>query len=127
MAHIFTRYFKARGHYPKASIADGVRKMTVTFHPGYVTFKASPPYSQEIHITRSAWLKMLPKLVRISRKWEGHPDHDVPKACHSYYLQEVANAQDLRAQKRDPERQRRQRQRWLAAKARAERKAAEPH
>src|SRR5215471_4568824 len=127
--HPFDVYFRTHNHYPQLRIANGVQQLTVEFAPGYVRLQTSSPFGGEIYITRSAFLRLLRRSVPIARRWSRHPDFDVPQRVHEEHLQEMQHLAELRQQKRDrvedPERRARQHQRWMKAKARARKSAAD--
>jgi hypothetical protein len=119
MDHIFQRYFAKHGHYPRVVVDSGAQRLTVELSPGYLSIKTSSPYQGQVYITRSAFLSLLRKIIPLARRWEYHADHDVPLAMHEAYLDHVAEVREKRETKKDPSKAARQRQRWLAAKARA--------
>jgi hypothetical protein len=134
MGHIFDRYFRKHGHFPRVEVVSGVQKITVEFSPGYVSIRSSHPYAAEVYITRKAFLTLLSKVLPLARKMRDHraPDHDVPRALREAYYLELSLLQEKRALKKsrgssqeDVDRQRRQRQRFLRARARAAQQAEE--
>lgn len=134
VSHIFDRYFRKHGHFPRVEVVSGVQKITVEFSPGYVSIRSSHPYAAEVYITRTAFLRLLRKLLPLARLSMKHPseDHDVPRALREAYFLELSLLQEKRALKKsrgssqeDVDRQRRQRQRFLRARARSARQAEE--
>jgi len=100
MSHPFDRYFRRHQHYPRLIISNGVQRLTAEFSPGYVHIRTSPPYSGSVYLTRTAWIQLLQRSIPLTRKWEAHPDHDVPQAMHDSYLWEKELLQEKREIKR---------------------------
>lgn len=121
--HIFERYTIRHGHGPQIRLANGVQRLTIEFQPGYVRIATSSPYSGEVYITRSAWFHLLRRAVPLTRRWEKHRDFDVPQQVHESAEWEAANSRALRQQKKTTAV--RQKQRYLRAKERAQKRAAE--
>lgn len=129
--HLFDKYWRKHGHGPRIRVDSGVQIVTVEFSRGYVRIKTSSPLGGEIYLTRSAWFKLLVRSLPITKVWRDNPakDWDVPKRTHRYLLEEQAQLDAIRQQKRarkrlaDPdEADRRERQK--ARHARAVRRAA---
>lgn len=131
MSHPFDRYFKRHGHYPRLRIPNGVQEMTVTFAPGYIHIKTSPPYGGEIYILAGTARRLIRQhrrtILRMIRMQDRN--FDVPKRVHQAHLDEAAITREIKLQKKlIPYRDHpgtasatRQRRRYLAAKRRARR------
>lgn len=123
----FTAHFKKRGYYARVAVNSGVQRITVEFAPGYISIYSSSPYQTRLYITRSAALELFKKTIPILRVMAKHryPDFDVPQAMHQSYLDEMAMTQALRLEKKAPtlESRRRQQQRYLRARERAQRRS----
>jgi hypothetical protein len=128
MSHVFERYFRRHGHYPRISVPSGVQQITVEFMPGYLTISTSSPYQAKVYITRTAAIKLFGKAIPMLREMAKHrsPDHDVPRAMNEAYHLEMAILQERREQKKNrqydhvaADRRKAQHQRWLRAQARS--------
>lgn len=106
------RYIRRNQHPYTVTVKNGKGRIAVLFYDGYITIRSHQPglhHVQEIHITRKAWFRMLPQLVKVTRLMEG-PTFDRYKAERRYYRAEELHQQELRAQKRErrgPRRRRR--------------------
>jgi hypothetical protein len=129
MTHIFDKYFRRHGYYPRIRLPNGAQKMTVEFSRGYVRVTTSPPFGGEVYILASTMRRLLknPNFLGLIRRQE--EDFDVPAAVHANFLAEQELRQALREEKKtrqiDLRPREEQRQRYLRAKARAARKQAD--
>jgi hypothetical protein len=121
MTHPFDRYFAKHSHYPRIRLNNGMQRILIEFAPGYVLIRTYP-WGGEVYILRSTWIELLKRAILLTKKWDRHPDHDVPQAMRQSYLAETLLLEEKRAMKKDPDRQDRQRQRFLAARARQARR-----
>lgn len=104
-------YLRRNEHPFELRAKNGKGIIKILFTDGYVTIKSiqpgSQPWVQEIHITRSAWYKLLlGGLIRVSKLMAG-PDFDRYKAERIYARREQAHLQALREEKRQRRRPRR--------------------
>lgn len=126
MSHVFDKYARRHGHYPRVVVRNGVQRLTVEFAPGYVRIQTSSPFGGEVYITAATARLLLKQhrrrllglLLRQDRSF------DVPRAVRKAYLEEAAHSAELRQEKSlrrqaDPEKAERQRKRYEAAKRRA--------
>ena len=84
--------------------ANGKGVVEVRFYEGYVTIYSrqpgTPRFTQEIHITRSAWYQLLKSNMRgVSRHMEG-PDFDRYRAERQVAREEAQHLADQREMKR---------------------------
>jgi hypothetical protein len=126
VTHPFDAYNAKHRRQPTVRLDNGVQRLTVTFHRGYVHIKTSSPFAGEVYITRSTFLALLRKVVPIARVWVKHPrpDWDVPKAVHEAYLFEQSldrQKRELKKKTGDQRAAERKHKRFLAAKARSKR------
>jgi hypothetical protein len=125
VSHIFDRYFRKHGHYPRVVVSSGVCEITVEFAPGYISITQHSPYQGTVWITRSAWFALLRKAIPLTKKWEQHEDFDVPEAMREAYQKEMLYLQARRVEKktRTKDKTAQQHARFLRAQERARRRA----
>ena len=101
-----SKYIKRHERPYNIRVKNGKGIVEILFYDGYITIRSvqpgSPHFIREIHITRSAWRRLIfsahSPLREVSGMMEG-PDFDRYRAERRYAREEQRHLEELRAQK----------------------------